>query len=85
MAVGTSRLVPTDDEGAGPETHMTVTLSSDARVVDDTLAARFLQVFRETMENPMLMMSQPGPKAAFKALEDDDVIHVGLLKERLFT
>ena len=56
MAIGTSRLVP--DADGNPITKMTVTLSSDARVVDDDLAARFLEVFKEVIENPTLLMGQ---------------------------
>lgn len=59
LAVGSSRLVLNSD--AQPETHMTVTLSADARIVDDFLAARFLEAFREVMEEPMLMLSQSVP------------------------
>lgn len=36
-------------------TVMTVMMSSDARVVDDALAARFLQVFRRYVENPIAL------------------------------
>ena len=57
LAVGTSRVNP--DSDGNPRTMMTVTLSSDARVVDDSLAAQFLAVFKDTIENPMLMLGQP--------------------------
>ena len=56
LAIGTSR-VTLDDDGQ-PQPKMAVTLSSDARIVDDILASRFLEVFQEVMENPMLMLSQ---------------------------
>jgi pyruvate dehydrogenase E2 component (dihydrolipoamide acetyltransferase) len=36
---------------------MTVSLSSDARVVDDSIAAQYLQVFRHYIENPMLLVA----------------------------
>ena len=62
MAVGTSRLEPGPEESARPETRLTVTLASDARVVDDQLACQFLQEFKEIMENPMLMLGSSGPK-----------------------
>lgn len=63
MAVGTTRLRPTtrdpqadDDVTAGSrdvEHVMTVTMSSDARVVDDEKASQFLTTFKRNMENPM--------------------------------
>lgn len=39
------------------ETVMSVTLSSDARVVDDATAGQFLQVFRHLIENPSLLVA----------------------------
>jgi len=57
MAVGGSRVV-LDSETEMPKTLMSVTLSSDARVVDDYIVARFLEAFQEVMENPMMMLSQ---------------------------
>ncbi|XP_014681973.1 PREDICTED: pyruvate dehydrogenase protein X component, mitochondrial-like [Priapulus caudatus] len=63
LAVGGSRATVDADSGA-PAAAMTVTLSSDARAVDDATAARFLDAFREVVENPFLMVSQPPPKAA---------------------
>ncbi len=56
LAVGSSRLVL--DSDAKPQTMMTLTLSFDSRMVDDALAARFLQTFQEVLEDPMLMLSQ---------------------------
>ncbi len=56
LAVGTSRLVP--GENGNIQTHMKVTMSSDGRIVDDALAAQFLEVFKELVENPTLLMSQ---------------------------
>jgi pyruvate dehydrogenase E2 component (dihydrolipoamide acetyltransferase) len=35
---------------------MLVTLSSDHRVVDGAVAARWLNVFRDLLENPMKML-----------------------------
>ncbi|KAK2157329.1 hypothetical protein LSH36_193g05024 [Paralvinella palmiformis] len=56
MAIGTSR-VELDEEGT-PQTYMKVTLSADARIVDEFLATRFLEAFKEIIENPVLMLSQ---------------------------
>ena len=36
---------------------MSVTLSSDARVVDDAVAGLFLQTLREYLQNPQRMMN----------------------------
>jgi len=55
LAVGTSRLVLGAD--GKPESRMAVTLSYDARVIDDAEASEFLEVFRDTLENPSLLMS----------------------------
>ncbi|XP_033123872.1 pyruvate dehydrogenase protein X component, mitochondrial-like [Anneissia japonica] len=51
LAVGTSKVQLTDTNQA--RTVMTLTLSSDARVVDDALAAAFLQSLKSNLENPM--------------------------------
>ena len=59
LAIGGSRTVL--DLDAKPYTRMTVQMSADGRIVDEFLASRFLQVFREVLEEPMLMLSQ-GPK-----------------------
>lgn len=63
MAVGASRLVL--DENGKPQSHMTVTLSYDARVMDESEASQFLEVFRDTIENPQLLIS--GGSAAKRA------------------
>jgi pyruvate/2-oxoglutarate dehydrogenase complex dihydrolipoamide acyltransferase (E2) component len=55
MAVGSSRVVLGQD--GKPESQMTVTLSYDARVIDDAEASQFLEVFRDIIENPELMLS----------------------------
>lgn len=52
LAVGGSRLV-LGEEGK-PETNMTVTLSYDSRVIDESEASQFLEVFQEIMKNPRL-------------------------------
>ena len=49
-------------KGAAPPaptvaTVMSVTLSSDARVVDDAVAGLFLQTLREYLQNPQRMMN----------------------------
>ncbi|KAF1321880.1 Pyruvate dehydrogenase complex dihydrolipoamide acetyltransferase, partial [Globisporangium splendens] len=62
MAVGRGRkevLPPLSlEEDAAPRvaTLMNATLSSDRRVVDDVIAGQFLQVFKNYMENPELMV-----------------------------
>uniref|UniRef100_A0A8C7F0X9 Dihydrolipoamide acetyltransferase component of pyruvate dehydrogenase complex n=1 Tax=Oncorhynchus kisutch TaxID=8019 RepID=A0A8C7F0X9_ONCKI len=58
LAVGTSRAVLhlTEETGAlSTQQLMTVTLSSDGRLVDDELASRFLDKFRANLERPQRM------------------------------
>ncbi|XP_061078217.1 pyruvate dehydrogenase protein X component, mitochondrial [Conger conger] len=60
LAVGRSRaeLRPPEDPAQGGLTRqelMTVTLSSDGRLVDDQLASRFLDKFRANLEKPQRM------------------------------
>lgn len=57
MAIGGSRVVPTKQgEKLGSRNIMTVTLSSDARIVDVNEAENFLTQFKNNMENPLLMI-----------------------------
>ena len=65
MAIGTSRLQL--DQNGKPQTYMKVTLSADSRIVNEFLATRFLETFKEVMENPMLMLSQ-GPTVDIQKL-----------------
>uniref|UniRef100_A0A8C6GJ76 Dihydrolipoamide acetyltransferase component of pyruvate dehydrogenase complex n=1 Tax=Mus spicilegus TaxID=10103 RepID=A0A8C6GJ76_MUSSI len=59
LAVGRFRpvLKLTEDEEGNPQLQqhqlITVTMSSDSRVVDDELATRFLETFKANLENPM--------------------------------
>jgi len=63
MAVGGSRLVLGDN--GKPVSRMTVTLSYDARVIDESEASQFLEVFRDTIENPQMLTSgRPAVKRA---------------------
>ena len=39
-----------------PETMMKVTLSYDARIVEEDKAFQFLEAFRDALENPMAMI-----------------------------
>ena len=57
LAVGGGTPTPTSPEAGVLEkdTVMTVTLSADRRVVDDHVAAQYLQVFKAYIENPALM------------------------------
>lgn len=57
LAVGRSRneLLLADD-GLCTRNLMTVTLSSDGRLVDDELASRFLDKFRSNLEQPQRMV-----------------------------
>ncbi|OWF44961.1 pyruvate dehydrogenase protein X component-like [Mizuhopecten yessoensis] len=64
MAVGASRLV-VSSEGK-PQTNLTVSLSYDSRVIDETEASRFLEVWRDVMENPSFMISG-SPKSQLAA------------------
>ena len=45
-------------------TMMSMTTASDARVIDDNLAAEFLDTVREVLENPALIVSHRPPAAA---------------------
>eukprot|EP00057_Strongylocentrotus_purpuratus_P030744 XP_782594.3 PREDICTED: pyruvate dehydrogenase protein X component [Strongylocentrotus purpuratus] len=51
MAIGGSQLAIGKDRK--PLTYMTVTMSSDARVVDGALASRFLKTFKQNIESPI--------------------------------
>lgn len=58
LAVGTSRTelrLCEDDQTLRTQQLMTVTLSSDGRLVDDELASRFLDKFRANLEQPQRM------------------------------
>ncbi|XP_030588001.1 pyruvate dehydrogenase protein X component, mitochondrial [Archocentrus centrarchus] len=58
LAVGTSRpelQLCEDDQTLHTKQLMTVTLSSDGRLVDDELASRFLDKFRANLEQPQRM------------------------------
>uniref|UniRef100_A0A7N8X629 Dihydrolipoamide acetyltransferase component of pyruvate dehydrogenase complex n=1 Tax=Mastacembelus armatus TaxID=205130 RepID=A0A7N8X629_9TELE len=59
LAVGTSRAelrLCEDDQTLRTQQLMTVTLSSDGRLVDDELASRFLDKFRTNLEQPQCMI-----------------------------
>lgn len=59
LAVGSalSRVLPTEEEGKFRAAKvMTVTLSSDHRVVDGAIAAAWGQSFKKYIENPELML-----------------------------
>ncbi|KAM9807643.1 pyruvate dehydrogenase protein X component, mitochondrial [Neosynchiropus ocellatus] len=59
LAVGTSRTELTlseDEQSMRTQQLMTVTLSSDGRLVDDELASRFLDKFRTNLEKPQRMV-----------------------------
>ncbi|KAK5867644.1 hypothetical protein PBY51_012114 [Eleginops maclovinus] len=58
LAIGTSRSelrLCEDDQTLRTQQLMTVTLSSDGRMVDDELASRFLDKFRSNLEKPQRM------------------------------
>lgn len=59
LAVGTSR-VAFDDAGR-PCTRLTATLSYDARVFDEEVAAKFLEEFAVAVGNPSLVLLTLGP------------------------
>ena len=59
LAVGGSRL-ELDTDG-NVQTLMSVTLSSDARAVEDVVAMEFLKCFKDVMENPSLMLAHHRP------------------------
>ncbi len=60
LAVGTTELHPVFSEAAPNKVEfvnkMLVTLSSDHRVVDGAVAARWLNVFRDHLENPLKLV-----------------------------
>ena len=77
MAVGGSRVVVNSD--GEPQTMMSVTLSSDARAVSDDTAAHFAKVFKDNMEDPMLMLSaMPQTKRETDIVEDEEKLHAAL-------
>ena len=51
LAIGSARM--TLNQSMKPQAMTTVMLSSDGRVVNDALAATFLQSFKKNMENPL--------------------------------
>lgn len=57
LAVGrvTKRIVPDEEDHPVVRPMMTVTLSADHRVIDGTIAARFLSDVREALEHPGLL------------------------------
>jgi len=58
LAIGASRSelrLCEDDQTLSTQQLMTVTLSSDGRLVDDELASRFLDKFRGNLEKPQRM------------------------------
>ena len=57
LAVGAGEQRPVVKDGQlAVATVMSVTLSADHRVVDGALGAQWLQVFKELIENPVLML-----------------------------
>ena len=52
LAVGNSRIEPRDDD-EGIKSVVTVTMSSDARAVDEVLASEWLQAFKRFLEEPL--------------------------------
>ena len=60
LAVGGSQLTLAAD--GTPQTLMNVTLSADARIVDDVTASTFLQAFQANIENPMNMITRVDAK-----------------------
>ncbi len=61
LAVGAVRQTPVIRDGAVSSARMMkVTLSSDHRVIDGVLAARFLQDFKQAMEQPFRLIAGEG-------------------------
>ncbi|HLP14138.1 MAG TPA: pyruvate dehydrogenase complex dihydrolipoamide acetyltransferase [Flavobacteriales bacterium] len=59
MAIGAIREVPVVKNGVVvPGNQMKVTLSCDHRVVDGATGAKFLQTFKNLMENPVIMLGR---------------------------
>jgi len=60
LALGASKLMPAVWEGqVVPRELMTATLSADHRLVDGETAARFLNEFKELLENPIRLVLEP--------------------------
>jgi dihydrolipoamide dehydrogenase-binding protein of pyruvate dehydrogenase complex len=53
LAIGTSRVTLRAD--GAPDQVMTVTLSYDGRVIEEEVAAKFLETFKQIIEDPVLM------------------------------
>jgi pyruvate dehydrogenase E2 component (dihydrolipoamide acetyltransferase) len=59
LAVGAVKRVPVvDGDSIRPGHRMKITLSSDHRVIDGSLAAQFLQEVRRLLENPISVLLQ---------------------------
>ncbi len=59
MAIGAIREIPVVKNGVVvPGNQMKVTLSCDHRVVDGATGAKFLQTFKNLMENPVIMLGR---------------------------
>ena len=58
MAIGSSQLE--FDENERVQSSMTVTLSFDARAIDEEIAAKFLEVFKDTIEDPEHLQNSDG-------------------------
>jgi len=62
LAVGGARPVLTPVDGdVTSATMMSMTTACDARIIDDKLAAEFLEAVQEVLENPSLMLSHCPP------------------------
>jgi len=66
LAVGAARPVlspAADTEDVAVATMMSMTTACDARIIDDDLAAQFINTVRAVLENPSLMLSHCPPVA----------------------
>lgn len=65
LAIGTSRLIFTGSDCL--DTKMTVQLSYDRRVIDDSDAAKFLECFRQYIEDPLMIAFDATLKSSGKS------------------
>lgn len=57
LGIGSTQLSLGED--GRPEATITISLSYDVRAIDDEVAARFLKLLRQNLENPILILASP--------------------------
>lgn len=74
LAVGAARpvILSTPDHHGNSvttATMMSMTTACDARVIDDKIAAEFLETVKNVLENPSLMLSHRAPSPVLKTYD----------------